>query len=77
MKIDPEDYATFHPVAKEVIDRLRANPHRSPDSSVLLDLMWFHGRCGTGSGLCDDGGHAWEDGCLVTVRIGSHLGITR
>lgn len=70
-----EDFEAFHPRAKEILARLDACPERSPDVPVLRDLTAVHGRCGTGTGLCDDGGHAGDGGCYVLERIGAHLGI--
>lgn len=75
MTADPDDIDVFHPVAKEIILRLRANPARSPDTPLLMDLTVQHGRCGTGSGPCDDGGHAAYTGCYDLHRIAEHLAI--
>ncbi len=72
---DLDDFEWFHPLAKAIVERLRLVPERSPDNPVLMDLTVVHGKCGTGTGLCDDGGHAGDDGCFVLTRIASHLGI--
>lgn len=69
------DYEWFHLLAQKIMIRIHEVPERSPDNPVLHDLTAAHGRCGTGSGLCDDGGHAGPEGCYVLQRIGAHLGI--
>jgi hypothetical protein len=38
-------------------------------TGALRDIVTQHARCGTGSGVCDDGGHAGDDGCYVLTRL--------